>query len=131
MNKDIIMECPICYDILTLDILKCFHSVCKPCISKLQKRICPICRACIDDENNNINNVDFSFIRPRARRRRMRERVREVEEIINQIFRISLNNPIENFDNEIIEDQREEMVNISFTRKQSCKKSRNRLKNKK
>jgi len=46
------MECPICYDSGTLDELKCSHTVCKLCISKLINRICPLCRAPIDDENS-------------------------------------------------------------------------------
>jgi len=101
------MECPICYDSGTLDELKCSHTVCKLCISKLINRICPLCRAPIDDENSvalsseiieiefeenfissEIYTVDFSRVSRRARRRRTRERNREVEDIISRILTI-------------------------------------------
>lgn len=103
------MECPICYDSGTLDELKCSHTVCKLCISKLINRICPLCRSPIDDENSiarssetidiefeenfissEIYTVDFSRPSRRARRRRTREHNREVEDIISRIFTIPL-----------------------------------------
>ena len=103
------MECPICYDSGTLDELKCSHSVCKLCISRLINRICPFCRAPIDGENpvvsspeiveiefeenfisTEIYTVDFSRPSRRARRRRTRDHNREVEDIISRIFTIPL-----------------------------------------
>jgi len=42
------LECPICYDEMTMEtftLTKCFHKLCKPCLEKLRMNgRCPICR---------------------------------------------------------------------------------------
>lgn len=154
-NKDI-MECPICYDTETLDTLKCLHSVCRPCISKLQRRVCPICRTPIDDveETNVVSEesieidfesifvdtevysyeVDFTFQRRpvrRQRRRRTRERNREVEDIITQIFSIPINFSLEDLNIREEPEESEEKSNNQTTsrsdrKRQMCRHKRNR-----
>jgi hypothetical protein len=89
------MECPICYETAAVDNcqrLKCPHSICKLCLSKLHQHLCPLCRAPFDftceqhflHTNNEINiewedisNYDFEFsveVRTSNRHRRRRNR---------------------------------------------------------
>ena len=147
-------ECPICYDdTVTLNVLKCLHTVCKPCISKLIKRLCPLCRTpideegCISTENIEINfdtenmffteeiyslELDVRHPTRRARRRRTRDRNREVQNIINQIFSIPINlsmselNISDNEDEDDVENEERDKTSKSDNKKQLCKHKRNR-----
>lgn len=45
-------ECLICYEkTSSLIFLKCMHSLCTSCLSKLQKSTCPFCRKTIHKTN--------------------------------------------------------------------------------
>jgi hypothetical protein len=78
-------ECNICYEChANLIFLSCLHSMCKTCLSKLQKRVCPFCRRAFPEnvpghkpENNHFEfryEPDVPVIRIRVRRRRRRIR---------------------------------------------------------
>lgn len=79
-------ECLICYDFhATLVFMKCLHSMCQICMSKLQKRVCPFCRTAIPENVTDVKSIDDHFgsnyesfrepvIRIRVRRRRRRIR---------------------------------------------------------
>lgn len=79
------MECQICYENVNdngdMIRLECLHSLCKRCLGKLEKRICPYCRADIAVEITTIlyrpvltkeYKVYMDPIRIRGRRRRRR-----------------------------------------------------------
>lgn len=63
------LTCSICYD-RTTNKTKCDHFVCKPCISKMNKAFCPICRTPIDNLSpisntniaRNINNTSVENV---------------------------------------------------------------------
>lgn len=97
------MECPICYELVTGDKwqnLECRHALCKFCLGRLQKHICPLCREPIifyeQYFSQNNNNLHFSEIQSnelgrRRRRRRNSERVNhtiplEIEMLVKNIL---------------------------------------------
>jgi len=58
------MECLICCDPQTvgcLIFLDCLHSMCRTCLLKLQKPVCPFCRTVISDNIIRFNRVDNSM----------------------------------------------------------------------
>jgi hypothetical protein len=61
------MECPICYETITIEQyqhLECSHIICKTCTSKLQQCLCPLCRAPIDPllcGQNHSSTIDLEF----------------------------------------------------------------------
>lgn len=51
-------ECTICFEkVYNLVVLKCLHSLCKNCLSKLKKQTCPFCRKTIRLNNNKPNKI--------------------------------------------------------------------------
>lgn len=113
------MECPICYDTQTLDVLNCSHSICKDCICKLKKRICPMCRIPINVDSiqridNKIYSYEINFTKLRRKtkkrtRKRTQDHNREIENIITRIFNIHLN---ENLD--LYSGENESEVHLHF-----------------
>jgi len=53
------MDCPICYETVPEDdrkVLKCNHSLCCGCLSKLRANTCPFCRAPIDRDGVQLDD---------------------------------------------------------------------------
>lgn len=93
-------ECLICYDLhANLIFMKCLHSMCQTCMSKLQKRICPFCRTAIPENVADMKSVDnhfdfnydpvqrYSIREPviRIRVRRRRRRIRTATDIMDTV----------------------------------------------
>jgi len=53
-------ECSVCYDKRYLKTFKCSHTVCLLCIDGLRNVFCPVCRASIQDQ---LNDIQLEMIR--------------------------------------------------------------------
>jgi hypothetical protein len=93
-------ECPICYenlDSVSIIFLQCFHYVCKKCLFKLDKKICPHCRFTISQsvftnlvENNLKQSSPKISKNVSINTRRMNKiEIPDVIEMDNQIIRIT------------------------------------------
>lgn len=53
------LDCSVCME-QTLTTTECNHSLCQKCFCSLQKKICPICRTNLNDDNLfNVNQIDI------------------------------------------------------------------------
>jgi len=100
------MECPVCYesDSTNGDLLwlQCLHPLCRQCLRRLERKVCPLCRSDIGDEispdrqiKRSYSDSDVPTIRVRARHRRRR---RAVIDILN-IDDPSVSVIVESFEN--------------------------------
>jgi hypothetical protein len=149
------MECPICYEISAVDNcrqLQCPHSICKLCLGKLQRHICPLCRAPFnfsheysthDNDNEltvnssdieweHISNYDFDFsveVSTRNRRRR-NNRILEVNNGVSHtplvISEVHITEIL--YDTHTIEDELVPLISESDKIKQKHRNARNRWK---
>lgn len=91
------MECPICYENVTdngdMIRLECLHALCRRCLGKLEKRLCPYCRTDIAVQiiaifNKPLPTKEYpaytGTIRIRVRRRR-RRRARSHEIDVSEV----------------------------------------------
>lgn len=53
-------ECSVCYDKRYLKTFKCSHTICLICVDELRNVFCPVCRASIQDQ---LNDVQLEMIR--------------------------------------------------------------------
>ena len=87
------MQCPVCYesDFENGDLLwlQCLHPLCRRCLKKLVRRMCPLCRSDIKAEigrdekpKSHTRPYSDSVVRIRARRRRRRHTSVYTDEIV-------------------------------------------------
>lgn len=53
-------ECSVCYDKRYLKTFRCSHTICLICVDELRNVFCPVCRASIQDQ---LNDVQLEMIR--------------------------------------------------------------------
>lgn len=99
------LECPVCYETFEhgeLCWLECLHRLCKQCLKKLERKVCPLCRKEIDMEyfqhffppKERGNSITYTNVFVRVRRRRRRR---------TYVDRVSVGNVsvvMESFDND-------------------------------
>ena len=44
------MECPVCFTVGDIHWLDCLHPLCKKCLKRLKRKLCPLCRCHIRKE---------------------------------------------------------------------------------
>ena len=139
------MECRICYETVTEEkilYLECTHSLCKICVGKLVKQICPFCRteikhneSTMNKKENNEYNIranfediflDTELLVPRQQRRRRRRRR---SEIIQQEINIPIMLSVTDISqiSEIIETPIGNVLHLKNKKTTKCDKKKQRF----
>ena len=56
-------ECPVCFEIINLEMLNCNHQICKSCKDKISKTNskCPLCRGNFTIKKNLSGNINYDL----------------------------------------------------------------------